>query len=545
MKNKMTKLLAVLMTLCMLLGAIMVPASADGEAVQGKIEPDTTWYDPNKDTYYLYDAADLLGFSYLGSTGLVAEGDETATPVNFEGKTIKLMANIDLNPGWDASMGYDTTTTTITKIPTAPTNVWNSIKTFKGTFDGNGRTISGIYSYTNFTVPVSSIRDLGGFINTLQNGEIKNLIVKNSFSFFESTSGTSGTKKIHIGGFISHVEDASLNNLYVDMDALVEFDYHFVFGGMICAFGTDTENDTFAGTVENIVFAGTTGIISTDDTNNYKSAGKRDNNNKMRYGSLIGSNESWNASSSVNLTIKNVAELGAPCWPGGASGDLHICNTSGGAYNVGIGIDNGGFYFDYLASRDDETYLSPTDLNSKADNNFNNKNATGNENDTYANAGWKKVTVSDNAAYANGGALDTILLPGTVVDMLNSATHPLYVQKSADGATVRFVGVVNLTEADFANFTKLGFEIAMTYGGKTYQNTYTTTTVYKTLKVGDDTVEATAYGGTYFYAIEITGLNVATSDVVFTVNGIAVQTLNSAEVTSVYGNGTHTYTPAA
>ena len=548
MKNKMTKLFAVLMTFCMLLGAIMVPVSADGEAVQGAIEPDTTWYDPNKDTYYLYDAADLLGFSYLGSTGLVAEGEETPTRVNFEGKTIKLMANIDLNPGWDASTEYDTTAKTVTKLATAPTNVWTAIPVFKGTFEGNGRTISGIYTYTDFAVPASSIKTCGGFVNELIGGEVKNLIVKNSLAFFESTSAAAdpeatGTGRIHIGGFISHVQDASLNNLYVDMDAWVEFDYHFTFGGMICAFGTTAETREFDGAVENIVFAGTTGVISTDDSMEYNSSGKRSDSSKVRYGGMIAANISWDSpdQKDVTLTMKNVAFTGAQCWPGKASGDAILCYTSGGAYNRGIGVDNAGFYMDHVASGDNADLISTTTLTEVADNIFNNKNASGNESDTYEQAGWKSVTVSDNAAYANGRGLDTILLPGTVVDMLTSTTHPLYVQKSADGAKVRFVGVVNLDEADFANFQKLGFEISMTYNGNTYQNTYTTTSVYKSLKVGDDTVEATAYGGTYFYAIEITGLDSAQSDVVFTVNGIAVQTLNSEEVTSVYGSGTHTY----
>ena len=97
-----------------------------------------------------------------------------------------------------------------------------------------------------------------------------------------------------------------------------------------------------------------------------------------------------------------------------------------------------------------------------------------------------------------------------------------------------------ISEEEFDNFSALGFDIAMTYNGKTYTNTYTTTTVYTSLMANGTPVSASEYGGTYFYAVEITGLDAATAgNVVFNVDGI---TIHAGETTTnVFGSGEYTY----
>ena len=80
----------------------------------------------------------------------------------------------------------------------------------------------------------------------------------------------------------------------------------------------------------------------------------------------------------------------------------------------------------------------------------------------------------------------------------------------------------------------------MTYNGKTYTKTYTTTTVYTSLIANGNTVDVSELGGTYFYAVEINGLDAAEGTVVFNVDGITVQA--GETTTNVYGSVTVEYT---
>ena len=503
----------------------------DTTSTNTAIEANTEWFgsesvvpeEPETPVFYLYDAADLLGLSVLANEG-----------ITFEDTIIKLMADIDLNPGWDATTKVENKVVTLAN---APANVWTAIPEFNGTIDGNGHSISGIYGYTNFSVPASAVRVHGGFINTLKNGTIKNLIIKNSLSFFESTNGTSGTLRIHLGGLIGHVQDSTLTSLYVDMDTWAKFDYHYTLGGMICSLGTASSDRVYAGEIKDIVFAGTVGAISTT-SNEYTTSGKR-SSDKMRVAGMVAANTDWDYNKNVTLNMENIAFTGAFYWPGTATGDDLLCYTGSGNYNRAIGVNNAGNFY-YYEEAGVATTKSAKALTDVADDIFKNLNASGNTTDTYADAGWVSVNVADNAAYANGAGLSTILLPGSVAAMLAANTQNLYLQKSVDGSAVRFIGVVNLTEAEMENFSALGFNLSMTYGGKTYTKTYTTTTVFTSLVANGETVDVSELGGTYFYAVEINGLDAAEGTVVFNVDGITVQ---AGETTAnVYGSVTVEYT---
>ena len=141
-------------------------------------------------------------------------------------------------------------------------------------------------------------------------------------------------------------------------------------------------------------------------------------------------------------------------------------------------------------------------------------------------------TVSDVNIYKGINVLDEI-----------SASSSIYLQKSLDGTAIRFVGVVNFTEEELNDFYKLGFNVTMTYDGYTYTNTYTTTTVFTSLIANGKTVYASEYGGTYFYAIEITGLGAAESEVVFDVDGIMIRAGETDA--EVFGSITATFAPEA
>ena len=202
---------------------------------------DTSWYDADKSVYYIYDANDLLGFANLAAGGN-----------NFSGKTIMLMADIDLNPGWNA----DVTIGDKVVFPTAPATAWPNIATFKGTFDGNGYTVSGIYSAETITEQTGTN---GGLFDILDGGTVKNLKISNSFMYTVHT-GENGSHGINVGGIAGQVNAGStLYNVYMDNTTEVWYqsDKRCVLGG---AFGAAAGAYNATG----FVFHGTLGYTSSD-----------------------------------------------------------------------------------------------------------------------------------------------------------------------------------------------------------------------------------------------------------------------------------------
>ena len=481
------------------------------------IEANTDWFPLSLEpkTYYLYTPEQLLGFAKI------------TQKYNFANDTVKLMADIDLNPGWDATteIAGDGTVT----LADAPANVWTAIPVFKGTLDGNGHTISGIYSASEFMVPFeSSQRYVGGFINELVNGTVKNLIVKNSLATFSSPTGTYGTSRIRIGGLISRIVDSDLQNIYADVDAWAVFNYEYTMGGLFCSVEANADNNVYVGTIENIVGAGCVGRIV-----NGKCNVEGSETGKINLGNVFG----YTADDSATVTLNRISFIG---WCNGKylrdttknavyTGD--IVYVKDGYSTKNFSVESYSLFTNEFTDNYGHTTLSSKSWMMTDDGDT--------RAETYEQMGFKTITLKNG-----GGFEEPILLPGTVVDMLTKNTSNLYLQKSADGSKVRFVGVVNISEEEFENFSALGFDISMTYKGKKYTNTYTTTTVYESLTVNGTPVSATEYGGKYFYAVEITGLNAATeSDVVFTVDGI---TIHTGELTkNVYGSGTVNFSRAS
>ena len=90
--------------------------------------PDTSWYTGDKTEYVLTSADQLVGFHSLRSATF-----------DYEGVTIKLDCDVILNPGTSEEI----------KARGAQNHAWkqlNSAYLFKGTFDGQGHTVSGLYS---------------------------------------------------------------------------------------------------------------------------------------------------------------------------------------------------------------------------------------------------------------------------------------------------------------------------------------------------------------------------------------------------------------
>ena len=236
--------------------------------------PDTSWYSADKSVYYIYDANDLLGFANLAAAGN-----------NFAGKTVMLMANIDLNPGWDASVTIGDTVV----FPNAPANVWPEIATFSGTIDGNGYTLSGLYKY--MTAKGGSGAH-GGMFNTFS-GTVKNIRIENSFVAASNTDWSS--KNVRVGGIGGTVTaGATLTNVYMDIEVWYKSHEGCMLGG---AFGgADGQYN-----VDSFIFAGRVGHTN----NSFAKSFTLGSGKNMWLGQLTG-NQNWKEDN----TIKNVAAIG-------------------------------------------------------------------------------------------------------------------------------------------------------------------------------------------------------------------------------------------
>ena len=152
---------------------------------------DTYWFDTNdkKESYTLTSVAEFRGFQKLAATE------------NFYDIEIKLGADIDLNPGWTAGA-------------TAPEIVWTPIgrdakdtsviKAFRGTFDGQGHTIEGVYINTD-------LERIGLFATTGEGAKIQNFTLENSYIKSTKASGVGAVGSIvgRLGGTLDTVKSSA------------------------------------------------------------------------------------------------------------------------------------------------------------------------------------------------------------------------------------------------------------------------------------------------------------------------------------------------
>ena len=159
MKKKILSILLVAMLLLSALGGLSAGAT-DSESTASVYSgtPDLAFWESaieSEQTEILVTTADqLMGFASLTSS------------MNFEGYTIKLGADITVNAGDSA-----------TWKATAPTHAWSCSTAhdfrFAGTFDGQGHTVSGLYSKTE--------QECGLFGTVASGAVIKNVKVVNSY----------------------------------------------------------------------------------------------------------------------------------------------------------------------------------------------------------------------------------------------------------------------------------------------------------------------------------------------------------------------------
>ena len=153
---------------------------------------DVSWYDDSKTEFTISTVAQLYGFAQLTKT------------LDFEGKTIKLGADIVVNQGNAADWAEN-----------PPANVWTPMgyqasrvgEHFKGTFDGQGHTISGIYVKGN-----ADEEYLGLFGEVYRGATVKNLNLTNSYIEGNRDSSKRGC----VGSIAGRALDMTIDSVYSD-----------------------------------------------------------------------------------------------------------------------------------------------------------------------------------------------------------------------------------------------------------------------------------------------------------------------------------------
>ena len=199
----MKRLISTLLAVFMIAALICVPVMAE-ETTNEVLVADTSWYDKDATVLFIEDAADFLGLAEI----YASEGDK------FAGKTIELTADIDLNPGWDATVTVDATTKAVT-LPAAPANVFGGITEFQGTFDGRGHTVKGMYI---------AAEDIGGAFGFIHKGTgdcvVKNIAFENSLVY----ASTSNNSNWGMGGVMGTYSDGQgtllIENVYADINVV-------------------------------------------------------------------------------------------------------------------------------------------------------------------------------------------------------------------------------------------------------------------------------------------------------------------------------------
>lgn len=151
----------------------------------------TAWYE-NGEPYEIHSAADLAGLAQLVN-GKDAPIWDRVDPVDFAGKTITLMTDIDLGANGASGLKW-------TMIGDDDDNP------FRGTFNGNGHTISNVFVDNNYDGFVHYDRVAGIF--GYNGGTIRNLTVSNGYFLADGVMGF----QTDYAGAIAGVNNGTIEN---------------------------------------------------------------------------------------------------------------------------------------------------------------------------------------------------------------------------------------------------------------------------------------------------------------------------------------------
>ncbi len=500
----MKKLISIFLLVAMLISVIpCVALSAAAEGETTAITPDTSWYDNDTtnstvSTFEIDTAAKLLGYAEILST----------TKRAFVGDTVKLTADIDLNPGWDA---YNFTE--------APANVWPQIELDQGgIFDGQGHIVRGVYQ-------VSDTEQLSGIFgrNWGRVSTIKNVRFENCYSESSASKGHG-----FLYGAITNAATATIENVYVDariVNTGVGNASDSV-GGLIGFVPWDA-NTTFKMT--NTVFAGTIEVAPTNDTTymvlggligtvNIKAA-KIENcasyatfkGTKAKDASvvIVGGYVGYDAAATNPLTVNNCISACKNEIEGAVYGSI----IGAGRYNDGT---------------------SPTYANIVGTGNVTTSNTA-----EGVGCAWHHSTPS--TTYTSGDKFDAVCPANDFVkydaDISDNFATVLRGYQAKDAANDKFdfrlIATVDVPEN--VTVDKVGFVITATYGNTRLTKNYSTNTVYNAVTGNTNTglkeYTATELGGDYIFALAITGAPVLAEGAIT----LKVTTYYVSGATTVYG----------
>lgn len=417
---------------------------------------------------------------------LIAFSNKLASGQDYFGKTVYLENDLVINEG-DLSLMSQAELDTLTP--------WGNIsgnQAFKGTFDGQGHSVSGIYFCPTQTTATGLFGNPGE-----KSAEIKNLKITNSLVV---------AKDKYSGAlFGSAKADISLSNLYIDIDLRTDFSYC---GGMIGYYTSGTTH------IDSCVYAGTIQAKS----------------GMKEIGGLIG------CYGSGSLKISNCAFLG---------------RVSGEAERVGGMV--GGVYKDLLSVANS---VSMGSMTSSAASVGAFVGYTGKPicltNNLYTQTHAPVYTVTGGAvssetsapiatavneeALIGAGAMSTLaahgflnwkategmtVLPGSVASMMTVSTpvtpfastqfvgYQIGKGEAENTVHLRLVAVV-----DSSDYESVGFSVTMEndrLGTKSYANT-TRSVYHKLIGYGEDQERidytAESLGGKYIYALNIKNIPV-------------------------------------
>ena len=530
----------------------MIPAVSLTSFAEEKptIEPDISWYtySPSENkTFYLYDAADLLGLAQIMSVNSTTidstQVKSSADRFNSSGSykhTFVLMNDIDLNPGWDASSDE------------APANAWPTFGVafnFQGVIDGNGHTIKGIY-FDNSYNGLGILGQING-----RSAEIKDLTIENSY--YKSNNGNAG----FLFGYVKASPTLlSFSNVYVE--ATIEQTTAAGYMGGFIGFNDSTNNGTANIKIENCVFDGNidamytgsgncgiggfiAGNNSASTTISIKNSASYMNvtcsaatDERVFVGGLVGLNlnaaiELSNCVGSVDSTV-----TGNKVCVGALAGGSRYADTAAAKYNftgecyytgdtpVGCTFKNASPYT-YVTSGDDYN-TSATNVATNA------KKPANNQTLSDAVSGWTGWSANGNKP-----------MPTEVLNMLTTPVAEIVGYQATDAEddgkfNFRIVGVLNVEEEDLAN-TILSISATATYtldGEKTLTlENYPINTVYTSIDGNSDTglvtYTAKELGGNYIFVLPCKNVPANATDI--KVEIIVTYAVND-------GNGTATRT---
>lgn len=162
----------------------------------------TAWYE-NGEPYEIHSAADLAGLAQLVN-GKDSPIWDRADPVDFAGKTITLMTDIDLGANGASGLKW-------TMIGDDDDNP------FRGTFNGNGHTISNVYVNNNYgtgsdeaglSIKMPRVAGLFG----VNEGTIQNLTVQNGYFLGIGHHRLPINNDIDCAGAIAGVNNGTIEN---------------------------------------------------------------------------------------------------------------------------------------------------------------------------------------------------------------------------------------------------------------------------------------------------------------------------------------------